>query len=286
MLVAAINPSASTAGTIFVLSGSGFAPSNPSFGSIDGNTGAYTGIVSSLPSELLRNLAWNASISAFYTIDGDADTPPIALSTIDTSGSITPIGSLASNRIVSGMAYRQSDSTIYAYDKDGSDYGAINSVLGTWSNIQTSGTGIPDFGNSGGRFAILNDILYLTGESGGNGKFGSIGYTSTSTFAQIGPDNPLFINMILASDGTSLFGIYGDGTDGNQALYSINPNSGITSFISTISGVGLGSRFYGADFQSSDQAVPEPSLCIISVVSLACAGFAKRRQIRRCKASR
>jgi hypothetical protein len=281
MLIVAINASVSTAGTIFVLNGSSFAPSNPSFGSIDVSTGAYTEIVSALPKEFMRNLVWNSSISAFYTIDGDADAQPVVLSKIDTSGSITPIGSLNSSRTVTGMAYRQSDSTIYGYDKDGSDYGTINPVSGAWSNLRTAGHGIPDFGNTGGRFAIHNETLYLTGESGTDGVFGTIGYTASSAFTQIGGTSNVFINMVLASDGTNLFGIFGDGTAGNQTLYSIDPATGTPSHISAITGSGLGSHFYGAAFQPNSQPVPEPSMGVISLFGMACVGFARRIKAKR-----
>ncbi len=209
---------------------------------------------------------------------------------IDTTGEIDTIGSLASSRTVTGMAYRQSDSTIYAYDKDGSDYGIINTGSGAWSNLNSSGAVIPDFGNSGGRFAILNDTLYLTGESGSDesgydGVFGAIGYTSSSTFNQIGVASDFYKNMVLASDGSTLFGIFGDGTDGNQSLYTIDPSNGTASFLKSISGSGLGTRFYGADFELTSQAVPEPSVCVISLFGLAYAGFARRIKVKRRKST-
>ncbi len=206
----------------------------------------------------------NLSLSAFCTIAGDADEQPVLLSVINTNGTITTIASAMGSRTVDGMDYRQSDSTTYAIDTDGNDYGSIDTGTGAWTNLQTSDHGVPDDGRSGGRFAIHNDTLYLTGFNGTTGVFNSIGYTSSSTFTLLNSSN-LFRSMVLASDGTTLFDIYGDATPGNQALYSIDPTSGAASFITGIYGDGVGIRFYGADFGPGGLQFPN-----LRCVSLAC----------------
>jgi len=285
ILAAAIDASVANAGVLYVLSGSGSGPNFPSFGKVDVSTGLYTEVQGQIANQYVSNLSWNPSLSAFYTIDGDADEPPVLLSIIDTSGTISSSASPMGSRTIVGMAYRQSDSTIYAYDSDGNDYGKIDPGTGAWSNLLTFGHGIPSSGNFGGRFAILNDTLYLTGVSGTNGVFGTIGFTSSSTFTQMGGTSDLFKRMVLASDGTNLFGIFGDGTDGNQALYSIDPVSGTPSYITAITGSGLGTRFYGAAFQPSNQPVPEPSMSVISLFGMACVGFARRIKAKRLEKS-
>lgn len=283
LLVAFSSASVTKAGVLYVLSGTTSRPNFPSFGTIDVTTGAYTEIQSQLAVQRLRSLSWNPSISAFYTIDGDADNTPVLLSTIDTNGTVSTSASPMGSRFVEGMAYRPSDSTIYAYDSDGSDYGTIDTGTGAWTNLIASGHGITDSG-ANGRFTIHQDTLYLTGDNGVQGVFGSMGYTPASTFTQIGGFSDFFVRMSLASDGTTLYGVFGNGAAGSQSLYSINPATGALSFISAITGSGLGTRFYGAAFQPSSQPVPEPSTIVISLAGLAYAGFAKRRQLMNANA--
>jgi hypothetical protein len=173
-----------------------------------------------------------------------------------------------------------------SYSRDDNDYGTIDKVTGAWSDIRGNGHGMLEPGNDGGRFTIHQDTIYTTFEDyGGNGFFGSIGYTASSTFNQIGATSNVFLNMVLASDGTNLFGIFGDGTAGNQALYSIDPATGTPSYISAITGSGLGTRFYGADYQPSSQPVPEPSMGVISLFGMACVGFARRMKAKRVEKS-
>lgn len=276
LLVLTFSASPVLAGTIYVLSGQTGSPNFPRFGSIDVTTGVYSEITPSLSSQYVRNLAWNPSTSSFYTVLGDPDGDPVNvnLATLSTAGSIATIGDLLSARKVVGMAYRQADSTLYGFDRDGNDFGEIDPASGLWTTINPAGHGISDQGRNGGRFAILNDTLYLTN----NDQFGTIGYDSSSSFSQVGSSNNLFVNMVLATDGTSLFGVYGNGTEGQQSLYDINPTTGNASFNRLISGAGLGTRFYGADFGPTSPAVPEPtSMAIYGLGALGMAYGARRK---------
>lgn len=89
ILAAAIDASVANAGVLYVLSGSGSGPNFPSFGKVDVSTGLYTEVQGQIANQYVSNLSWNPSLSAFYTIDGDADEPPVLLSIIDTSGTIS-----------------------------------------------------------------------------------------------------------------------------------------------------------------------------------------------------
>ena len=71
--------------------------------------------------------------------------------------------------------------------------------------------------------------------------------------------------MSLSSDGNTLWGLYGNGTSGQQALYSIDTATGTPTLVSSITGTNLGTRFYGASAQyvstgatSGGGGVPEP----------------------------
>jgi hypothetical protein len=85
--------------------------------------------------------------------------------------------------------------------------------------------------------------------------------------------------MVLTSDCTSFYGIYGKGTAGQQQLYSINPSTGGLTLLTTISGTGFGTYFYGAGIAS---AVPEPSTyALAAITSGTLALIARRRKARR-----
>ena len=133
------------------------------------------------------------------------------------------------------------------------------------------------------RTLATNGTLYMAENLGQGvdpsvGRFGSIGFESTSEFQQIGSLDPVFQQMVLASDGTSLYGVFGSGTEGQQALYTINPTTGTSTFLRSVSGSGLGVNFYGAGFVP---AVPEPSTYAMALAGIACGGFSMWRRRKR-----
>jgi len=264
---------------IYVLSGASPGYTQGNFGKIDSSTGAYTNITTSFSSSsVVANLAWNSAISAFYVTETSGNVS--ILRTLDTSGTLSSqIGTDLGFRFIYGMAYRPTDNTLYAYDYTNDTTGKISPTAGGWSNLNTS-PGISVAAPVGGRYSIHNDTIYLAADrSGGNGQIGAMGFTNTSTFSQIG-SNSLYVNMVLASDGTTLYGLYGNGTSGNQKLYSINPTDGVTTFLTNVSGTGLGTYFYGASIVTVP--VPEPSTYALAAIATGVmAAVARRRKARK-----
>ena len=260
---------------IYVISGNStnISTDQVGFGKIDSTTGAYTSIVATLPNYLYANLAWDPSISKFYTQGAGQLGANSPLETIDTQGNVSaPIGS--PNNTLYGMVYRPTDSQIYAYSYSDKT-GTINPSNGAWTNLNTS-PGLSTSSPVGGRYALLNDTIYFAA-AGGGGKFGTMGFTASSSFSQIA-SNFLFANMVLASDGTSLFGIYGNGNVGSQTLFTINPADGTLSAGIPISGPGLGSIFSGA----GTTVVPEPSTYALAAIGTGImAAVARRRKARK-----
>jgi hypothetical protein len=69
---------------------------------------------------------------------------------------------------------------------------------------------------SGGRFAIHKDMLYPASGNNNEAKIlGTIGCILSAAFSQIRANACLFNILVSASDGTTLFVIYGDATPGS-----------------------------------------------------------------------
>jgi hypothetical protein len=246
------------------------------FGKIDTTTGAYTNIANF--SQALGSLAFNPAAGNFYVTEGN--------STLATLRTLTDTGSLSSStgtigKTIYGMAYRTSDSTLYAYDFDADATGKINPSTGAWTTLKTSAgptVNVP----LGGRLALLNGSLYgAINNQGISGKFGTYGFDALTGFAQIGSNNNLFINMVLATDGTTLYGLYADGTAGNQKLYTINPSTGELTAGASISGSGLGTIFHGAAMETTQPPpLPEPPSLVLALTGLSAMWVARRRKHR------
>ena len=89
--------------------------------------------------------------------------------------------------------------------------------------------------------------------------------------------------MVLATDGTTLYGLYANGTDGNQKLYTINPSTGALTAGASISGTGLGTYFHGAAFGSSEPPpppLPEPPSLVLALTGLSAMWATRRRKHR------
>ena len=173
------------------------------------------------------------------------------------------------------MAYRTTNSTLYGYDLIADATGTINSSNGVWTILNGSpgtSTGPP----LGGRYSIMNDVMYFAGLLTPSG-IGTMGYTNTSTYQQIAAD-ATYANIVLANDGTTMYGIFGGGTAGNQKLYTINTATGALTAGPTISGTGLGTFFHGAGIVP----VPEPSTYALAAIATGVmAAIARRRKAAR-----
>jgi hypothetical protein len=277
MLVYCLSPFAH-AGVIYVLSNNDdfVYADDTNFGTIDTTTGLYTHIVS-FPTTEFHNLAWNPVAGNFFVTDvtGINNFGTAYLRTLSTTGVLSaPIGAALENGGTStfhGLAYRDATSPLYAAEFQGDDTGTISQTAGGFTKQKDAQSMSAPLG---GRYAILNDTLYFaTGNS--SNRFGTVNF-ETGVYTNINTSNASLKFMVLASDGTNLFGLYGDGTPDEQALYSIDPLSGNSSFITKVSGAGLGTYFHGAAFAVGGPApVPEPASS--AVVALLMGGAALRK---------
>ncbi len=249
--------------------------SSTNFGKIDTSTGVYTNIANL--SQALGSLAYNPTAGNFNVTENAGSSATLRTLT-DTGSLSSPIGTIG--RTIYGMAYRSSNSTLYAYDFGADQTGMINPSTGVWTTLNANpGTsaGIP----IGGRLALLNGSLYGAIKNQSNGQFGTFGFDALTNFAQIGSNNSLFINMVLATDGTTLYGLYADGTAGNQKLYTINPSTGALTAGASISGTGLGTYFHGAAIETSQPPpLPEPTSLVLALTGLSALWATRRRKHR------
>ena len=215
------------------------------FGRIDSVTGVYSSIASLTGA--IGNLTWNPTAGNFFATAANTAT----LRTLSTTGTLSnSIGNIG--HTVYGMAYRTADSTIYAYSYS-DQTGTIDSSNGSWTTLNGS-PGLSTNRLVGGRYSIMNDAIYMAATGSGVGRFGTMGYTASSTFQEI-TTNSLYVNMVLANDGTTMYGIYGNPTAGLQQLYTIDVNTGVATAGAFITGTGLGTFFHGAAIVP--EAVPE-----------------------------
>jgi hypothetical protein len=259
---------------IFVLTNNANANGSTStdFGRIDSATGNYSSIAS-LPRDVW-NLSWNPAAGSFYvTMDSGS---PATLRTLTTTGTLSASLGNISGRDMYAMAYRTADSTLYGFDYSGDDTGTISTSTGAWT-VLNANPGIRSNSPMGGRYSIMNDTMYFSIYGNNGGTFGTMGYTSSSTYQSI-VLNTLYENMIVANDGTTMYGLFADGTAGNQKLYTINVATGALTAGPSITGTGLGGYFHGAAIVP----VPEPSTYALAAIATGVmAAIARRRKARR-----
>lgn len=241
------------------------------FGRIDTATGDYTSIASL--SGDVWNLAWNATAGNFFVTTGAQSNTE--LRTLTTSGTLSAsLGTIG--RTIYGTAYRTADSTLYAYSYTGNSTGTINTANGSFTVLNVA-SGVSSVPPTGGRYSIMNDTMYFAGSFIDLARFGTMGYTSTSTFQSIG-SNALYAYTALANDGTTMYGIYGNGLANQQQLYAIDTATGGMTPGPLIKGTRLGTYFHGAAIVP----VPEPSTYALGMIATGVMGFvARRRKARR-----
>lgn len=270
---------------IFTIGSSdGFGPM--SFGKIDIGLGSYTEIRATLPgTDGLLNLSWSQPLQGFYSIQRKPDEFFSSfygdLRSIDAAGNVSAsLGSVYADGY--GMSYRPLDGQLYTFDAKSASYWVINPNAGPSESLLSPSLTV-GFGpgpQAGGRFAVHGGSLYVSVNDSdtSQGRFGVLGFQSGATFQQLGSSDPAFREMVLASDGNSLFGIVG-GDSTNAFLYTINPVTGALSSPTTILGSNIPRYFTGAS------AVPEPiqgglltSLCLATWASRRILLYSRRKR--------
>lgn len=253
---------------IYTIGGTGSYDGNTTLGKIDLVTGTYS-VVKSAISDTLKfaNLAPGAD-GSFYTWSSDR-----RLHRLTTDGTATAIsGTRQTSYSMYGLAYRASNDTLYGYDYSADTFGTVNPTTGVWS----SGPNYPPSSStpSGGRFVALNDTWYGTWSDGTLKTFnwGTFAPSNVAT-------NALYTNIVLATDGTTLYGLQGAvGTDGAK-LYSIDTGTGALTELRSLDGA---PNYFSGAGMSSSAAVPEPgSLAILSL--LGCVGGVVQWRRRRAQ---
>ena len=265
------------AATIYTTGSSG------QFGTVDTDTGVYNQIKADLlgtgntPYSLVANPA-----GGFYTVGLVLEGEQNYVYAVSASGgavkgaaATAPFGSLTPY----GMSY--SEGIYYAYDVVNDKIGTIVPSTGDYAPIG-EWTGLLTTEPKGGRLAFHGSTLYGAIYDGTlppaePGRFGSFNLTS-GLFTQLGSAS-FFKTMVLASDGTLLYGLYNDGT--TRSLYTVNPETGALASLGTISGTGLPSSWAGAAFDVA--AVPEPSQVVAMLALSAVGGVGALLRFRRRK---
>ena len=231
-----------TAVDIYVLSGTVQGSASPSvatdFGVIDSDTGVYTAIQTDINGgSTLWGLAYDPDISAFYVVSNQGGFTGGGLRQLNTSGTLSAdIGAGFANY---SMAYSPDNDVIYGYNYNTDQWYSMNPSTG----VRTARGGGPAVANepTGGRGVYFNGTYYTTFNAA---SFGSVDVSQASfSYTSLSTDSA-YQFMNLATDGTTLYGLYGDGM--NTDLYTINPTDGVLTFVRTITGMPAGSFFYGA----------------------------------------
>lgn len=236
------------------------ATQKPVFGKIDSSTGGYTQISSDtgLGFDTATGLAWNPAIGKFNLLTDNGD-----LRTITTGGVVS--STIGVTRIFATLAYDNASAQMYIAD---------SGSLATLDTTTATSTTIGSTGNSSeSGVAFLNGTLYATYARGGGfptpNYFGTIN-TATAAVTNLSGDNSFYIGLLLASDGTMIYGYR------NGVLYSINPATGAATTLRNVTGSVPSLRT-----MSIPVAVPEPSAYALATLAagiLAAMG-------RRCKRS-
>ena len=288
VIAAVSGTSAARAVDIYVLTGADigeFTNISTDFGKIDTTTGQYSLIKSGVAgSNIVEGLAWNPNSGNFFTTENKSAST--TLRTIELNGNLSSQIGANVGRSILGMVYRPSDNLLYAYSNEAStqNTGTISPTSGGYS-VLNSNTGWRFWGPEGGRYAMLNDTIYMAAATDSSAVFGTIGWTATSTFQQIRNHRNSFNLAALATDGTTLYAVdTGSGTNGKPAVWSIDPATGNRLLVTGIYNLPNGNNtfFYGATFVGSTNAVPEPSTFALGAIATgAMAAVARRRKAKK-----
>lgn len=232
---------------------------NTSFGSIDTVSGIYTSISTNVASgTTLANLAYDPVSQKFYTATGVNTASNLA--TLTTSGSLATIGSIGKN--LGALWYDTASGTLSAFNRTNAQVGTVSTLTGTYTSTASSNANFDNF--IGGRGAFLSGTAFLISPAttASASKFGYVSLVSGS-FSTLGTGTA-FQRMVLASDGSNLYGVLAL-TTGSSELYSINATNGSLSKLMDVTPASgnMPLQFSGAVF-----AVPEPSAIALAVAGV------------------
>ncbi|MFM7438932.1 MAG: hypothetical protein ACKO2V_10060 [Snowella sp.] len=227
---------------------------NTRFGYIETDTGIYTSIKVPIGPAVYRNLV--AKNNNFYTTRGNS--PSAELGVLDLAGNFSLIGSAAPNNIdeqIYGMTFG-SDNNLYGYGFTNNSLGVINTSTGTYGSPVSSGVTVVN--PQGGRLATFGNQMFgifrTSPTTATDGQLRSITVNSpTSVTYNTIKTSILYRTMILAATSKGLYGLFANGTSGQQALYTINTTTGVPTFWKNITnkagtpaGQQIGTFFHGA----------------------------------------
>lgn len=240
------------------------------FGVIDVSTGTYTNI-QMYGAVSPTNLTWDGE--KFYTVNEvGGDYLAARLNTISVTGDMSDLSALGASgpsRPLWGLAYRESNSTLYGYDYFSNEIGTVNKSTGEFTSIGSSG--IVALQPRWGHLGILDDVLYAAGmrqASFNIGRFGVLSY-SNGLFSQIGYSGNLFEQMLLAPGADVMYSVVYSLQPASRWLGIVSP-SGVPQTLTFLSSISGADNIYftgaaiGPDYIS---AIPEPHGLLLSLVA-------------------
>lgn len=272
----------STAGDLYVLTNdTADLTAATTLGKIDMNTGTFSIILANVGNGA-GNLAKLGNYLYFTTGIADA----AKLNRFDLgSQAVEEVASIATvpQGAFTGMTYDEDGNTFYAWKQDPefNEFGTIHPTTGAWNSLENLDPQVNQLDPpKGGRLAKHGNEFYVAINNGdvSEGQFGTV--SDGSGYLQVGASDTQYMFMNLASDSSTLYGLYGDGQDtANHKLFTIDPVTGALTQVPniTIAGNGLGTYFHGAAFVP----VPEPSTYAMGMIAAVTAGWAMRRKKKR-----
>jgi hypothetical protein len=200
------------------------------------------------------------------------------------SGALSTINGLAFNPLNGMLFLSGSSGTVYRTDLSACVLG--DALTASCTLAAANAVALPT--NSRGDIAFHTDgaggyNLFFGAEGSGVGdrlyrlnSLDGLNFSQNATSLDLSALGGQFIVKGLASDGTNLY-VGGDifGGSASQAIALVNPSTLILSGIQPITGVGLTSNVAGMGANAN--AVPEPSVLLLSTVGLGMIAWSRRK---------
>ena len=244
------------------------------FGKIDTTTRVYTQIAADAAFGNIRgNLAYNPGNDTFYTaarVAGGSFYVDTNLATITRSGVVSPGYGPAKQQLM-GLSFGPGGSPLLAITAENM-LQTIDPATGVRTDIGIAAAS-PSFP---GGAVYVGGSLYMAGVDGNtfSESLMRLDAPATDPTYSVVADNILFDRMLLAWDGSSLYGIASQNTG---ELYRINPVDGAITDLGAITG-GI-PAIYGIAYAPTT-AVPEPSTYALLCIALGVVGYARRKMVK------